>query len=138
VYGKQFERIVADNPEACVPDVTKIQHGCSRRQGHCRFPRRLHRSTLDHIRRLDAVMQVQRKAFSGLYSAVDAMTSMRGAPDRSARLCSTRCGESVSGWATRPVTTHTENNATPANTLTHSTIVMASSKQKISQGRLNI
>src|SRR5689334_6656510 len=43
----------------------------------------------------------------GLYSAVEAMTSMPGAPVRSVRFCSTRCGESVAelGWAKSPVTT---------------------------------
>src|SRR5690242_21330431 len=43
----------------------------------------------------------------GLYSAVEAMTSMPGAPVRSVRFCSTRCGESVAmlGCAKSPVAT---------------------------------
>src|SRR2546422_1543855 len=39
----------------------------------------------------------------GLYSPTEAMTSMPGAPLRSARFCSTRWGESVSVCATSPV-----------------------------------
>src|ERR1019366_8827446 len=49
----------------------------------------------------------------GLYSPIDAITSIPGAPDRSARFCSTRCGESVSVCATSVVAMPRVNNATP-------------------------
>src|SRR5262249_50371104 len=50
----------------------------------------------------------------GLYSATDAMTSIPGAPVRSVRFCSTRCGESVIVCATKPVATPRPNKASPA------------------------
>src|SRR5437868_1254232 len=53
----------------------------------------------------------------GLYSAVDAITSMPGAPERSARFCSTRCGESkaLSFCAKSPVTTPAPKIAATTN-----------------------
>src|ERR1019366_2061401 len=49
----------------------------------------------------------------GLYSPIDAITSIPGAPARAARFCSTRCGESVSVCDTSVGAMPRLNNETP-------------------------
>jgi hypothetical protein len=83
-----------DHLKSAMNRIAEIEdRGAGRK--HCqRLSRVLHHGSLNHIARLNAVMEVPRKLSPGLNSLMELMTSIPAAPDKSTRRNSLRCGES--------------------------------------------